>query len=106
MSDPANRAAILRWILIGLTAAALYVCWPLWPALVLAAWTAGLANPMLSRVERFLKGRRRAVAAFSLLLFLRVALPLASLLLGVISGVHELAQLLSRQPSVKAALES
>lgn len=106
MSDPANRSPMLRWILIGLTLATLYVCWPLWPALVMAAWTAGLAFSTLARFERALRGRRRAAAAFSLLLFLGLALPLAALVLGVVSGAHELAQLLAQQPSVKVALAS
>jgi predicted PurR-regulated permease PerM len=109
MSYASSRSSdwdVSSWILIGLTAATLYVCWPLWPALVMAAWTAGLGGPLLTRLERRLKGTRRAAAVFSLLLFVGLALPLVSIVLGVISGAHELTQLLSRQPSVKAALES
>jgi predicted PurR-regulated permease PerM len=96
----------LRWLLVALTAATLYVCWPLWPALVLAAWTAHLAKPLLMRLERSLRGRRRAAAALSLLLSIGLALPLTSLLLGVVSGARELAHLVDQQPSAKRALES
>ncbi|HEX2875214.1 MAG TPA: AI-2E family transporter [Polyangiaceae bacterium] len=106
MSEPPHRSTTLRWILIALTAATLYVCWPLWPALVMASWTAGLASTKLSPLGQTLKNRRRVAAAFSLVLFIGLALPLAGVMLGVTSGVNELAQLLSRQPSVKVALES
>ena len=101
-----SPAPVARWILIGSTAAALYVCWPLWPALVLAAWTAALAGPLLTRFERRLRGKRRAAAALSLLLFLVLALPLLAIVLGVLSGAQDLARLLAAQPSAKGALES
>jgi predicted PurR-regulated permease PerM len=95
-----------QWTLLALTAASFYVCWPLWPALVLAAWTAALARPLLSRFERALSGRRRAAGALSLLLFLVLALPLVSVALGIVSGVQELAQLVTQQPSAKSVLQS
>lgn len=95
-----------RWLLMGLTIAAVYACWPLWPALVLAAWTAGLAGPLLARFERGLRGKRRAAAALSLLLFVLLALPVVAVVLGVLSGAHDLAGLLAAQPSAKGALES
>jgi len=108
-ADPGARAAApstLRWIIIALTAAAAYVCWPLWPSLVLAAWTADLTRPLLLRLERRMKGRRRAAAVLSLLLFLALVLPLVGLLLAVVSGAQELAQLVKQQVSATSALES
>jgi predicted PurR-regulated permease PerM len=96
----------LRWIIVALSAAAVYVCWPLWPSLVLAAWTADLARPLLARFEGRLRGRRRAAAALTLLLFLILALPLVGVLVGVISGAHELAQLVAQQSSAQSALAS
>lgn len=109
--DPASHAAssptaVARWILIALTAAAVYTCWSLWPALVLAAWTAALAQPLLARFERRLRGKRRAAAALSLLLFVLLALPLAAVVLGVVVGARDLARLLEEQPSAVGALES
>lgn len=98
--------SLLRWLLVALTGATLYVCWPLWPALVLATWTAHLAGPLLLRLERTLRSRRRAAAALSLLLFIGLALPLTSLSLGVVSGARELAHLVDQQPSAKRALQS
>lgn len=99
-----STASALRWTLVGLTAATIYVCWPLWPALVLAAWTAALGRPLLVRFERGLKGRRRAAVALSLLLFLVFLLPLGLVVLGVTSGAQELAQLIAQTSSVESAL--
>ena len=97
----------LQWTILALTAASLYVCWPLWPALVLAAWTAALARPLLRRFEHALHGRRRrAAGALSLLLFLVLALPFVAIILGVVSGAQELLQLVTRQSSAKSVLES
>ena len=42
----------LRWVTILLCACALFVLWPLWPSLVLAAWTAALTRPFLLRIEK------------------------------------------------------
>ena len=101
-----DTPSALRWIIASLTAASVYVCWPLWPSLVLAAWTADLVRPLLARFERRLRGRRRAAAVLSLLLFLVLALPLVAVLLGVLSGAQELAQLVAQQSSAKGALAS
>jgi predicted PurR-regulated permease PerM len=101
-----DAPSALRWSVVSLTAAAAYVCWPLWPSLVLAAWTADLTRPLLVRLECRLKGRRRAAAVLSLLLFLVLVLPLVGVLLGVLSGAQELAQLVRQQASAKSALES
>jgi predicted PurR-regulated permease PerM len=91
-----STVAALRWTVLGLTAAAIFICWPLWPALVLAAWTAALARPLLARFERRLKGRRRAAAALSLLLFFTLLIPLGLIGLAVVSGAQELWQAVAR----------
>jgi predicted PurR-regulated permease PerM len=77
-TSPTNAQQALRLLVVGLTAATIYVCWSLWPPVILAAWTAALARPLLLRLERALKGRSRAAAVLTLLLFLLVLLPLAS----------------------------
>lgn len=96
----------LRWVTLGLCAAALVVLWPLWPALVLAAWTAALTRPLLVRFERGLRGRRRAAGALSLLLFVVLALPLALMGVGIITGAEELLITVRDSASAKSALES
>ncbi len=106
MNGSNSSTSVLQWTIVALTAAAMYVCWPLWPALVLAAWTAALARPLLVRFERVLKGRRRAAAVLSLLLFLVLALPLVAIVLGVVSGAQQLAHLIAQQSSAQGALAS
>ena len=96
----------MDWIIVALVAAAIYVCWPLWPALVLAAWTAAFAHPMLARFEQTLSGRRHAAAALSLLLLLLVVLPILVVALGVVSGAQELLSAVAASPSAKSALEA
>lgn len=106
MDSGVSPTSALRWTAAALAAAAVYVCWPLWPALVLAAWTAALMRPLLGRFERGLNGRRRAAAVLTLLLLLVVVLPLTLVVLGVVAGAQDLVQALSQSPSAKAALES
>lgn len=106
MSTSLSQQSALRWIILVSCAATLYVCWPLWPALVLAAWTAGLARPLLARFERGLKGRRRAAAALSLMLFLLLVTPLVLVTLGAVGGAQDLLRTLQEAASAKSALES
>jgi len=101
-----SQQSALRWVTLAACAAALYVCWPLWPALVLAAWTAGLARPLLARFEKVLKGRHRAAAVLSLLLFLLLATPLILMTLGVVGGAQELVTTIRASASTKTALET
>ncbi|MDP1825704.1 MAG: AI-2E family transporter [Archangium sp.] len=96
----------LRWTTLVLCAVALFVLWPLWPPLVLAAWTAALTRPLLARFEKGLKGRRRAAATLSLLLFVVLAFPLALMTIGVISGAQELVATVEGSPSTVSALQT
>ena len=106
MSDGLSQQSALRWVTLASCAVTLYVCWPLWPALVLAAWSAGLARPLLTRFERGLKGRRRAAAVLSLLLFLLLVTPLVLVTLGAVGGAQELAKTITEAASAKSALET
>ncbi len=108
--EPVDRgispAATFRVVVIALSVAVLVLFWPLWPALVLAVWTAALSRPLLLKFERGLKGRRRAAAALGLLLFFALCVPLGVSVLGVISGAQELRVQLEQSSSAKSALES
>lgn len=101
-----NKTAALQWSIFALCLGAVYVCWALWPPLVLAAWTAELARPLLVRFERRLRGRRKAATALSLLLFVVLALPLGLVVVGVVTGAQELLQILAATASPESALES
>lgn len=96
----------MRWTIAGLTLAVLYLWWPLWPALVLAAWTAAMATPLRVRFERRLKTRRRATVAVSLLLLVGFLLPLGLLVLAVVSGAQQLSAQLEQSSSATSALSA
>lgn len=104
MQNGLSTTAALRFSVVGCTIAAIFVCWQLWPALLLATWTAALTRPLLSRFERWLKGRRRAAATVSLLLFLVLLMPLSIMLLGVVAGAQELLRVISQASSTKGVL--
>ncbi len=80
----------LHWLTLGLVAVSFLVIWPLWPPLVLAAWTAALTRPLLLKLERVLKGRSRAAAVLSLMIFVILALPLVLMTLAVLSGAQDM----------------
>ena len=77
VSSGLDATSAVRWTTLILCVAALYVCWPLWPAIALAGWTAAIVHPMVARLERALNGRRRAAGLLVFLVFLLVATPLA-----------------------------
>ncbi len=106
-NDPVLDASTAkRWTIIGLSAAVVYVCWPLWAVLVLASWTAEVSRPLLTRLDRVFRGRRRAAAAFSVLLFLALLLPVVAVILGVAAGSKDLASALSETSTPTGALEA
>lgn len=96
----------LRWLALLLSVAALFVIWPLWPPLLLAAWTASLTRPLLKRFERGLRGRSRAAAVLSLIIFVVLTLPLMLVTVGVISGAQELLATIKASPSATVALQT
>jgi len=95
-----------NWALLLLSAAALYVVWPFWPPLLLAAWTAAMAQPLLRHFERRLNGRRRAAAVLCLLIFSMLAVPLALVAIGVISGGRDIFDTIHDSPSGTSALRA
>lgn len=105
MDIGSSPTSALKWTVLGLSAVAVYLCWPLWPALVLAAWSAELGRPLLARFDRGLHGRRRAAAALSVLLFVGLLLPLTLVTLGVYAGANDLAVAIQESSSAKSALE-
>lgn len=105
MSAGLDATSALRWLTLILCAASVWVCWPLWPALVLAAWTAVLLRPLMDRLQVRFHGRRLAAAALTALVAIAVATPLVLLAVGVAVGVADLGEMLSTSPSAERALE-
>ncbi len=105
MTEPTPRLSPLTWLTLGLVVASTFVFLPLWPPLLLAVWTAALTKPMLLRFQRGLRGRQRAAAVLSLLLFIVVALPVSLLVVGVVAGAKELLAMVQASSSARSALE-
>jgi len=105
MPSGLNSTSALRWTTLILCVVALFVCWPLWPALVLAAWTASLAHPLVARLDRALKGRRRAAGVLVFLVFLLIGTPIALMIAGVVVGTRDLLEQLSTSSSARSALQ-
>ena len=74
-SSTENRAT-LRWVLLGLVAAAVVTLSPLWLSLVIAAWFAALTRPIAERLSRLLRGRPRVAAVLTVVSLLLLLLPL------------------------------
>jgi predicted PurR-regulated permease PerM len=111
MADPASdrpdpNPGALRWGAILFALAAGLMLWPMWPPLVLAAWFAVLARPLMDWFSRILRGGHRAAAALTLLLLLLVLVPIGLFLASLISAAVELVQTLLKSPGGKEALES
>lgn len=100
-----DTTSALRWVTLVLCAAALWLCWPLWPALVLAAWTASLLRPLTDRLERRFQGRRQAAAVLVSLVAVAIALPVVLLVVGVVVGARDLVESLAASESAKVLLE-
>jgi predicted PurR-regulated permease PerM len=79
--------------------ATLVVMAPFWAPLALAAWFADLFRPATARLERVLRGRRRAAGVLIALVAIGVLLPIGGLVAMLVSGVNELLD------QVRAALE-
>lgn len=105
MSAGLDSTSATRWLTLLLCAASLWLCWPLWPALVLAAWTALLLRPVLERLQLRFRGRQRAAAVLTFLVAMAIATPLVLLGVGVFLGIADLADTLSSSPSAGSALE-
>jgi len=84
---------------LALCVAAVLVMAPLWAPLVLAAWFADLLRPALRRLERLLRGRRRAAGVVIVLVTVGALLPLVGVAVALTSAVRELLE------EVRAALE-
>ncbi len=72
----ASPTKAMSALTLALCLAALVVFVPVWAPLVLAAWFADLLHPVARRLERLLRGRRRAAGALVVLVLFVVLLPL------------------------------
>jgi predicted PurR-regulated permease PerM len=105
MSAGLHPTVALRWTTLILGAGALWLCWPLWPALVLAAWTASLLRPLELRLQRRLGGRRAPAAILTSVVALALATPVVLLGTAVVVGARDLVATIAASPTASGALE-
>lgn len=96
----------LRWLALVLALAAGWMLWALWQPLVLAAWFAVLARPLMRRLARITRGRHRAAAAITLLLLLAVLVPMGLFLASLVSAAVDLVRSVLQSQGGRAALEA
>jgi|CXWL01.1.fsa_nt_gi predicted PurR-regulated permease PerM len=102
----AFRASPMGYLTIALGVVAVVTLSPLLVPVVLAAWTAQLARPLLERVARGLKGRHRAAAVLITAMVLLLFTPLSFLLTALVSGASELYTLFTTSEGAPSALKA
>jgi predicted PurR-regulated permease PerM len=111
VADPSSNGlkaqpGALRWGAILFTVAAGFMIWPLWQPLVLATWFAILARPLMDKVSRVTRGRRRAAAVLSLALLLLVLVPVGLIVASLVSAATELIETLLNSNGGQDALRA
>jgi predicted PurR-regulated permease PerM len=103
---PAQQARAFRWVVLVLAIAAIATFVPVWVSLVLAAWAASIARPLLMRVSQALGGRGRAAGVLVAGLVVVLVVPLAATLVSLSRGVVSLAKSVMGSSGAKSALVS
>lgn len=103
---PSQHARSLRGVVFVIAVAAAAVFVPLWVSLVLAAWAASMARPLLARISRLIGGRGRAAGVLVAMLVLVIALPLVATVVSLSRGAISLGKSLMGSSGAKSALVS
>jgi predicted PurR-regulated permease PerM len=93
---------VFRWTVIGLSLAALWTMHPLWAPVLLAAWTAILAQPLHNRMMR-LGGRTRAAGLLTVAFVVLAIAPLVVVGLSLFGTAVDLVHSLERSSGGKDA---
>ena len=101
-----SRTDALRWTTLLLGAAAIAVFATNWAPIVVAAWVAHLARPLLSRFSRAFGGRSSAAGILVVLLLLVVFVPFATMMISLGGSAITLGRLVSRSSGGKQAAAS
>ncbi len=104
--SPRQQTVAFRFVVFALVAAAAITFLPLWAPLVLAAWVAVMARPLMLRVAKATGGRHRAAGALVVVLVVLIFVPIAASAVSLSRGAIELGQNLMRSHGAKSALIS
>ena len=103
---PGQRIRALRWFALGLVVAAGFTFMPMWAPLVLAAWVAVMAGPLLRKISKAIGGRHRAAGVLVLLLVLVMFVPLTIAALSLVTGAIDLGKKIVQSDGARSALVS
>ena len=101
-----TRTDALRWTTLVLGVAALAVFATNWAPIVVAAWVAHLARPLLGRFSRAFGGRSSAAGILVVLLLLVVLVPFATMTISLGGSAITLGRLVLRSSGGKQAAAS
>jgi predicted PurR-regulated permease PerM len=101
-----NANAVLRWTLLVLAFGAFLAVRSLWAPVLLAAWTAILAQPLHAKLAARVHGRGGAAAVITVLLVLVALVPLLVVGLSLFGAAVDLAESLQKSGGVPGALKA
>lgn len=99
-----QQLVAFRWTVLALVVAAAVTFLPMWAPLVLAAWVATIARPLLSRVAKESGGRHRAAGVLVVVLVMAMFVPLAGAIVSLSRGAIDLAKSVLASQGAKEAL--
>lgn len=100
---PRQQVFAFRAVVFALVLGAALTFLPLWAPLVLAAWVAGMARPLLTRVAKLTRGRHKAAGVLVVVLVVLLVAPIAVSVVSLVKGASELGQSLAKSHGVKSA---
>lgn len=102
--DPRRQVTAFRWVVLGLVIAAGITFLPVWPSLLLAAWVATMARPLLKKTARLTGGRHRAAGAMVVMLVMMIFVPLAASIVSLSRSALDLGSKILKSGGAKNAL--
>ncbi len=102
--SPPQQVSAFRWTVLLLVLAAAAAFLPLWAPLVLAAWVAVMARPLLMRIAKAIGGRHRAAGALVVVLVMVMLVPLGAGVVSLTRGAAELGKNVMSSTGAKSAL--
>jgi predicted PurR-regulated permease PerM len=102
--SPPQQTHAFRWVVLLLVVGAAATFLPLWPPLVLAAFVAVMARPLMLRIGKATGGRQRAAGALVVLLVMVVFVPIGGALVSLSRGAVDLARSVMASDSARSAL--
>ena len=102
--SPRQQVFAFRAVVFALVVAAGVTFLPLWAPLVLAAWVAVMARPLLMKIAKVAQGRDRAAGAIVVALVMTILVPLGLALVSLTRGAADLARNLLASKGAKSAL--